>query len=77
MADLLRVLRTRAGLSVIQAAERIGVARTTIYMWESGDKTPEPDSLRRAAEVYGATEQERVALAISLAYGVDPAPVGA
>lgn len=72
MAPLLRSLRQRAGLSVVEAAARIGVTRATVYAWESGDKEPEKDNLSALARVYEATEEERVRLAIARAYGIEP-----
>jgi transcriptional regulator with XRE-family HTH domain len=73
MAQLLRTLRQRAGLTVEEAAARIGVTRATVYAWEAGDKEPDKDSLRAAATAYDATEDERVRLAVARAFGVDAA----
>jgi len=71
MSTLLRTLRLRAGLTVEEAATRIGVTRATVYAWEAGDKEPDKDSLRAAAAAYDATEEERVSLAIARAFGVE------
>ncbi|GAB2704170.1 helix-turn-helix domain-containing protein [Kitasatospora kifunensis] len=35
--------RIKIGLSVRQVADRVGVSETTVYAWESGDRTPTLD----------------------------------
>ncbi|WP_371517256.1 helix-turn-helix domain-containing protein [Kitasatospora sp. NBC_01300] len=35
--------RQEIGLSIRQVADRIGVSETTVYAWESGDRTPTLD----------------------------------
>ncbi|MFF2952155.1 helix-turn-helix domain-containing protein [Kitasatospora sp. NPDC057965] len=35
--------RIEIGLSVRQVADRVGVSETTVYAWESGDRTPTLD----------------------------------
>lgn len=67
--DILRDLRERAGLTVIRAAEQIGVTRAAIYSWESGAKWPDQEPLRKAMDVYGASEAERAEVAKLRAFG--------
>lgn len=72
---ILKALRSRSGLTAIEAAERIGVTRAMIYCWESGDKEPGRPSLLAACDVYGATEAERAELARLRAFGPTSADV--
>ncbi len=52
--DKLRYHRKQAGLTQAQAAERIGIDRTTYIRWESEELTYYPaDKLKKAAEVFG------------------------
>ena len=48
----LKEYRLRAGLTVDQAAERIGVVFTTLYRWEAGENTPSMSKLEKIREVY-------------------------
>lgn len=72
MGAILQTLRERAALTVIEAAERIGVTRTIVYAWERGEKAPEAENLSRACDVYGATPAERMRLAHLRAFGSEP-----
>lgn len=77
MGVLLSRLRLRASLSAKAAADAIGVVVQTVYYWESGEKEPDKDSLRKLCDVYGATEAERAELARLRAFGpttADTAP---
>lgn len=67
--EILRTLRKRSGLTGQQAADAIGVERGTLYTWESGEKAPSPAALRKAMDVYGATEAERTEVAHLRAFG--------
>lgn len=69
MKDLLKMLRTRRGLTHAQAAEAIGVVRGTIYAWEEDGKEPDKERLRRIVEVYGASDAEATELARLRAFG--------
>lgn len=77
MGTFLRHLRTRAGLDVDAAAERLGVARATVYAWEAGDKEPGKENLSALMDLYAATADERVQAAVYRAYGVEPTVIGA
>ena len=48
----LRALRKKAGLTVEEAAEQIGVASTTLYEWEQGRKMPNLRKLPKISEIY-------------------------
>lgn len=73
MGSILRALRERNSLSVVDAASRIGVTRAAIYAWENEQKEPDKLSLRSICEAYGATEAERAELAQLRAFGTDTA----
>lgn len=45
--------REAAKLSVIQAADRIGVKRATIYAWENGSAFPRKEQLESVLSAYG------------------------
>lgn len=74
MHVLLKQLRERAGLTVREAAERLGVQRATVYSWEAAEtnKTPEPAKLRAVMDLYGATNAERSEIARLRAFGPEP-----
>ncbi len=55
LGERLRLARSRAGLTQEQAAERIGVARTTVVAMEKGQRRIRPDELRQLAELYGVS----------------------
>ena len=46
----LKSLREKAGLSVDELAELSGIPRTTLFNWESADRTPINDDLLKVAE---------------------------
>jgi len=48
-----REARKKAGLTMAEAAQKIGVSRVTIWMWETGKGNPLFDKLKKMAEVYG------------------------
>lgn len=50
--------REAAKLSVIQAADRIGVKRATIYAWENGSAFPRKEQLGTMLTVYGCDISE-------------------
>lgn len=73
MPTLLRDLRTRVGLKVIDAAAAIGVHPATVWAWESGEREPDKAVLRRVIEVYGPNQDERARLIELRALGSDTA----
>ena len=48
----LRALRKKAGLTVEEAAEQIGVAPTTLYGWETCYHQPKLSDLPKISEIY-------------------------
>lgn len=54
----LSLARERADLSQAMAAERIGVSRPTMSLWESGAGEPLATDLQRLADLYGVTLDE-------------------
>lgn len=50
IAAWIKHIREDAGLTQLQAAERLGVHRTTWVRWESGTHRPEPLYLMRIAQ---------------------------
>lgn len=53
LGERLRVARSAAGFTQEQAAEKLGVARTTLVAIEGGDREPKPDELIALAQLYG------------------------
>ena len=47
--------RYNSGLTIVKAADAIGVAPTTVCAWEYGKHLPHMVLAKRAAEVYGCT----------------------
>jgi transcriptional regulator with XRE-family HTH domain len=52
-ADLIAIVRQRAGISQRELALRIGVPTSTITRWESGEHMPSLEKLRAAARACG------------------------
>lgn len=53
-----RAMRLRAGLSVIEAANRLQVTRATIFNWEHGVTLPIGRDFERITSVYECTADE-------------------
>ena len=56
-----RAARKKAGLSAVEAAEKTGVSRISIYGYENGTVMPRADKLPKFAEVYGCTVDDLLA----------------
>jgi transcriptional regulator with XRE-family HTH domain len=54
-ADLIAQLRARSGLSQRALAQRAGTSAAAICQYESGQRTPRVDTLRRIVQAAGAT----------------------
>ena len=52
LGERLRVARSAAGLTQEHAAEKLGVARTTLVAIEGGDRPPRPEELVALADLY-------------------------
>lgn len=50
-----REAREQAGLSLDKVAEKIGVSKTAVYLWETGETEPRLENLRRLATIYGVS----------------------
>lgn len=50
--------RVNAGVSQQEAAELLGVSRTTLWAWETGSTSPDAKKLRRMSEIYGCRVAE-------------------
>lgn len=55
LSTRLKELRRSCNLTRKQAAERIGVAESTIGMYESGSRQPTLENLRKLANLYKTT----------------------
>lgn len=53
MKEKLRELREKKGLSQKQLADKLGVGRTTVTLWELGINKPRTDMLTSLAKVLG------------------------
>lgn len=53
MAEKLRKLRMRSGLSVRQVANWCSVTPTTVHRWEKGDREPRSTCKERLRSLYG------------------------
>src|SRR5918993_3784993 len=58
LAEKLRVLRARMGLSLTEAASRAGVTRDTLSDLEHGKRQPYMPTLAKIAAGYGVTVEE-------------------
>ena len=56
-----RAARKKAGLSVVEVAEKTGVSRISIYGYEIGTAKPRADKLPTFAEVYRCTIEDLLA----------------
>jgi len=54
-ADLIAGVRARSGLTQRALAERSGTSAAAICLYESGERTPRVDTLRRIVEAAGAS----------------------
>jgi len=49
----LRTLREKKGLAVQEVADAVGVAKSTVYHWETGHVAPPVDTYPKLAETFG------------------------
>ncbi len=60
LKDKLKELRTQAGLTQEELANRLYVSRTLVSKWESGNRYPGADSLARLAILFSTTREELI-----------------
>lgn len=53
VAELIRTMRTRSGLTVKELSDRMGATTGQIYSWESGKVIPSAEKLLNVARVTG------------------------
>ena len=56
--DNLRKLRTQAGMTQSQLAEKLFVSRSTVAKWENGLGLPNPESMAALEQLFNITAQE-------------------
>ena len=50
--------RVKAGKSVRDVTELLGISDAAVYQWENGVYTPRPDKLVRLAQFYGCAVED-------------------
>ncbi|MCC8196274.1 MAG: helix-turn-helix domain-containing protein [Ruminococcus sp.] len=55
LSEKLLALRTKAGLSQEDLAEKLDVSRQSVSKWESGSSIPEIDKILKISEIYGVS----------------------
>ena len=53
-----KAAREKAGLTLLEAADKLGCNHTAIVGWEKGKWLPRTAKLKEIAEVYGCTVEE-------------------
>lgn len=53
--EVIRTLRTRAGLSREELAEKTYVTRQAVSRWENGDSVPGPETLKLLSELFNVS----------------------
>ena len=53
MMAKIKSMRERAGFTQAEVAESLGIAQSTIAMWENGTNQPRADKLPQLAKLYG------------------------
>ncbi len=59
LGSYLRTVRKQRGLRVVEVAERVGVARVTVYAWEAGDKRPSLPNLDALCDALALNAAQR------------------
>ena len=54
----LKKARLRKGLSQVQLAEQLGVAKSTYSMYESGNREPNVQTIKKIADILSVTTDE-------------------
>ena len=61
----LRPIREKRGFSIASIATMMGVAKNTVSRWETGEREPDIETLKKLATLYRCTLDE-------LVYGLKP-----
>lgn len=75
--DRIRELREGRALTARVVAERLGIARATLYAWEAGDHQPDAAPLAALIALYGCDEATELRLWRLRAGSEAPAEVAA
>jgi len=51
----LKEMRTKAGLTQTEVANRLNIRQTTVSMWETGSAAPKTKTLNTIASLYGCS----------------------
>mgnify|MGYP005812282833 CR=1 FL=1 len=54
----IRTLRERAGMTIIELAQRVGVSHPSVIQWERGDNNPSVENVLKLAAIFGCTTDE-------------------
>lgn len=57
MNDLKRI-RMQKNMTQVELAEMLGISRTAVSMWETGNALPRAEILKRLAKILGCTIDE-------------------
>ena len=57
MNDLKRI-RMQKNITQVELAEMLGISRTAVSMWETGEALPRAETLKRLAKILGCTIDE-------------------
>lgn len=58
--EKLKVKRESAGLSRFELAEKVGIAETQIWRWETGQARPRKSHVVKLAKIFGVTHDELI-----------------
>lgn len=56
--SLMKYHRRKAGLTIPEAAEKIGCSIPSVYHWEAGEHVPKPCNLKAMADAYEVDESQ-------------------
>lgn len=56
--NAIKKYRKRLGMDQGDLADLVGVCKSAVSMWETGDRTPDADSLRKLRQILGCSADE-------------------